>query len=237
MFSTIFHPDEYRIDSLFFSKVHIVNLLIFVIFCILLYAFRNRKYVKSVRWLLLSLLILSEISLHLWSIHYGTWNIRFNLPLNLCSISIYLCAYMLLTKSYRVFEIVYFIGIGGAFQALLTPDLLYTFPHYRFFHFFIAHMAIIITVFYMIWVYKYKITFTSLLKAFFTLNVLAFIVIMINMKTGANYMYLARKPEVPSLLDFLGPYPWYIISLEIVAFLVFLLLYLPFFSRKKRSNL
>ncbi|GAB4481644.1 MAG: hypothetical protein OHK0031_03670 [Anaerolineales bacterium] len=33
-----------------------------------------------------------------------------------------------------IYELLYFMGIGGALQALLTPDVgIYGFPHYRYF--------------------------------------------------------------------------------------------------------
>ena len=60
------------------------------------------------------------------------------------------------------------------------------------------------------------------------LNFLLVTVGTVNFLTGGNYMFLARKPETASLLDVLGPYPWYLLSLEAVALLLFLVLYLPF---------
>jgi len=49
----------------------------------------------------------------------------------------------------------------------------------------------------------------------------------INLLVGGNYMFLMHKPPTASLLDVLGPWPWYILSLEVVGFLMGGVLYLP----------
>ena len=50
-----------------------------------------------------------------------------SLPLDLCRINEFLCAFMLLARSYRVFEIAYFLAMAGSTSALLMPDLLHGF--------------------------------------------------------------------------------------------------------------
>ena len=68
------------------------------------------------------------------------------------------------------------------------------------------------------------------------LNVYMVLVEVVNFALGSNYMFIARKPDVPTLIDFLGPWPWYIIPLEAIGFAVCLLLYLPFAIRDWRSR-
>jgi hypothetical integral membrane protein (TIGR02206 family) len=58
----------------------------------------------------------------------------------------------------------------------------------------------------------------------------------VNRLTGGNYLFLSRKPEGGSLLDLLGPWPWYILSLEAVALLLFTILYLPFVIGRSRTG-
>ncbi|MFC0472589.1 TIGR02206 family membrane protein [Halalkalibacter kiskunsagensis] len=235
--NSIFELDKFVDDSLFLSFRHIVTLILFLFLIILLYTLRQYYQIKKYgRWTLFFSLAFSEISLLLWSSSVDQWHIRYNLPLHLCTISLYLSMYMLAFKSYFVFEVVYFFGIGGALQAIITPDLFYTFPHFRFFHFFIAHFAIILASLYMVWVEKFTVTLKSIIKSMLVLNTFAIIAFFINKVTGANYMFLSRKPPNISILDYLGPYPWYIFSLELVALLMFLLLYLPFFIKKKLAK-
>ena len=42
-----------------------------------------------------------------------------------------------------------------------------------------------------------------------------------------NNGFLCRKPSEPSLFDVLGPWPWYLLSVEVIAVVTFFLLGLP----------
>ncbi|MFZ3588406.1 TIGR02206 family membrane protein [Bacillus sp. DJP31] len=223
-----------------YSISHLSMILLFGFFAVLLFTYRNSLKVehrkKWIRNTLIGLLIVSEISLQIWFAGADMWDPYDTLPLQLCSISLILSIIMLIMNSYRVFEVAYFFGLAGASQALLTPELFFDFPHYRYFHFFIAHIAIMLSCLYMVWIEKFYPTFYSIWKAIFALNVIAFFVFWVNKWTGGNYMFLARKPTNASLLDFLGPYPYYILTLEAVTVFLFTLLYLPFWLIQKRTK-
>ncbi|MCL6457684.1 MAG: TIGR02206 family membrane protein [Gorillibacterium sp.] len=221
-----------------FSQEHrmalsVVALLIALLFCLRRW-FRDGNQRNIARWSIASVLILCEVSLNIWYVREGVYQAKDTLPLELCSISLYLCVVMLLTRSRLLFQICYYAGIGGALQALLTPVLGYAFPHYRFLEFFTAHGFIILAVLFMIWVEGYRPNFRSIWLTLGFLNLLLIVVWFVNRATGGNYMFVARKPDTASLLDVLGPYPWYLLSLEGVVVLLFLLMYLPF--ARRRSN-
>lgn len=223
-----------------YSTTHLVALAIFIVLLVALYMSRHwlrgdrRRAVG--RYGLAAVLILCELTLNVWYVAQDIYDVRNTLPLELCTISLYMCVVMLLWRSRAIFQIVYFTGIGGALQALLTPVLYYDFPHYRFMEFFIAHIAIILAVLYMVWIEGFRPTLKSIGITMAFLNVLAVVVYGVNAITGGNYMFVSRKPETASLLDVLGPHPWYLLSLEIVAILLFLLLYLPFVRTKSHAS-
>jgi uncharacterized membrane protein YwaF len=64
-------------------------------------------------------------------------------------------------------------------------------------------------------------------RAMIGVNIFAALVGPFDYLCKTNYFYLLSKPANPSLLDFLGPWPVYIAGTEVVALILFLLLYLP----------
>lgn len=131
----------------------------------------------------------------------------------------------------------YFLGIGGATQALLTPDAgIYGFPHFRFFQVIISHGAIVTAAIYMTFVDGYRPYRASLGRVALWGNIYMVVVGLINWVLGSNYLFIARKPDTPSLIDLLGPWPWYILSLELVALVLCLLLYLPYLIRDRKDR-
>lgn len=222
-----FNQIDYPFQLFSLSHISMVLLTLFLIGWMYIYRERiKERYKQQVKYILLVFLIVGEIFFHVWYLLHDKWDMIINLPLQLCSISLYLCAIMLLTRNYKVFEVAFFVSMIGAFIAIITPELFFGFPHMRFFQFFFVHIAIILSCFYMLWIEGFKPTFKSVIKAFITLNILAGFVFITNQIIGSNYMFLSRKPSNVSIIDFLGPYPWYILSLEVVALTLFILLYL-----------
>ena len=175
----------------------------------------------------LSLLII-DILYHVWLVQSDRWELKNSLPLELCSISLLLTIVLLWTGNRWVYQFVFYAGIGGALQAIVTPVLDMDFPHFRYFHFFYTHTGIILAALYFTWVKGYRPTFKGVLMTMLALNILLPFIFWINSLYGGNYMFLQRKPFGGSLLDFLGPYPWYILSLEFVAFIIFIFLWFLF---------
>jgi hypothetical integral membrane protein (TIGR02206 family) len=195
------------------------------------------RYRKPLRYFLAGMLIVNEITYQSWNIITGRWSIQWNLPLHLCSLLVWLCAYLLITKSYKVYEIVYFLGIAGALQPLLTPDAgRYGFPHYYSIQFFISHGSIITAAIFMTCVEEHRPYWASIKRVFIWVNLYAVFATVVNLFIGSNYLYTLYKPHVITLLDYLGPWPWYILSVEIIALILFVLLYLPFAIRDRRNK-
>ncbi|SER98805.1 conserved hypothetical integral membrane protein TIGR02206 [Psychrobacillus sp. OK032] len=172
-----------------------------------------------------------EISYHLVLVQERKWSLSESLPLHLCSFTLFCSIILLWTGSKRFYDFVFFAGMGEALQAVLTPSIIVNFPDFKFFQFFYVHIGIILTAFYILWVKEYRPTFKGIIQTMITLNVLFPFIFAVNILVQGNYMFLRMKPINGSLLDLLGPYPWYILSMEVVAFLLFLIVWLIFRKR------
>jgi uncharacterized membrane protein YwaF len=63
-------------------------------------------------------------------------------------------------------------------------------------------------------------------------NAYALLVAAVDFLANENFLYLRRKPSQPSLLDVMGPWPWYILAADALAFVIFWALMLPFRGRR-----
>ena len=149
------------------------------------------------------------------------------LPLHLCALSVLLTAWVLARKSCGAYEVVYFWALGGTTQALLTPDLRHGFPHPAYLVFFVGHGLVILGVLYATFVYRFRPRPRSIVRSLAALAVVAVLVTPVNLWLGTNFLYLMEKPGGASLLDYLGPWPWYVLGLAGVALISSLFWYLP----------
>ncbi len=171
----------------------------------------------------------NEFAYHAYEITHGQWTIRDSLPLNICSLMVFASAAMLAARSYPLYEFCYFLGIGAASQVLINPDLgTYLFPHFYFFQTSISHGLVVISAVYMTAVEKFRPYPQSLLKVAVGMNAYLLIIALVNRWLGSNYLFIAHKPGTPTLIDLLGPWPWYILGMEAVGVAIALVLYLPF---------
>ena len=165
-----------------------------------------------------------------WRFRYVTEGadtfVREHLPLHVCGMTVLLSAATLLWRGRWTYELLYFWGLAGAANAMVTPELAEGFPHYVFFQYFISHGGIVAAALFATWGLGMRPTFKSLIRAFVAMNVMAAVAVCVNLVLESNYMYLCEAPETVSPFLFL-PWPWYVLWLEVLALAFFLALYLP----------
>ena len=230
--NTFLAEDYFGSPFVLFDIHHLIILAaIFLIVSGLLCFGRNIPsiYHPSIRYTMAFVLLGNEAFWHVWFWLTGQWSAQNMLPLEFCSVAICLSAVMLMTRSYRLYEPVYFIGIGGTIQALLTPNLTkYGFPHALFFQFFISHGMLLIVAVYMTAVEGYRPYFSSIKRVFVMASIYSLCVGGIDALLGSNYLFLAHKPDTRTVLDMLPAWPWYIPFMMMGFAMTMLVLYLPF---------
>jgi hypothetical integral membrane protein (TIGR02206 family) len=163
-----------------------------------------------------------------WTFRYSREGLHAtNLPLQLCDVSLWLSALACITRARRMVEFAYFVGIAGAGMAVLTPNLYWPWPSYPAIYFFVAHGGIVIAVSVLVFGRVVALEPGAVWRAFAVLLAFAAAIGAVDKLAGADYMFLCEKPKGASLLDSLGPWPWYLVGGAALALALFWLLWLP----------
>ena len=234
-----FARDYHGAPFVLFGPAHIATLIAVALFALGLTRFKgaSAQTRSKVRWALAIALWLNEIAWHLWNIAIGAWAIQSMLPLQLCSVLVWLTGFTLITRKQSLYEFTYFLGIGAASQTLLTPDAgMYGFPHFRYIQPMLSHGLLVSIAVYLTVVEGLRPTWKSMARVFVATNLYMFFLYFVNRAIGSNYMMLNYKPDVPSLLTLMPAWPWYIPCAEALALAIFLVLYLPFMRKDRQAG-
>jgi hypothetical integral membrane protein (TIGR02206 family) len=155
------------------------------------------------------------------------WLARDLLPLHLCDVAVMLAIASLVTLGLRTVEPLYFLALSGTLPALVTPELSQGFPSFRFFIYFVPHGLVVLSGLVLVLGLRRVPSRGAWRRTFVELNVYAAFIGLVNWALGTNFLYLARKPVGPTPFDWFGPWPWYILTLELAVLTVFGLLDLP----------
>jgi hypothetical integral membrane protein (TIGR02206 family) len=183
----------------------------------------NQRRLDIIRYSLGSFLAADYVYSQIHALMNGTWDASISLPLQLCSFSQLLAIALCFTKKQWVYEFLIFWS-AGAIHAFLTPEISEGYSVYNATTYTIGHGGIIVTAFFA----TFKLHLTprplSWWKVFLYTQLVLPIIGSINYFLGANYMYLAQRPDANNPF-IIGEWPWYIVSLEAVIIVHFYAFY------------
>lgn len=171
------------------------------------------------------------LALILVGVGFGSWVFDatkgfIRLPFHLCDLTLVLVVWALLRPSNSfVGQLAFLWALAGSTQAILTPDLSDEFPSYQWFRFFLMHCGAVLSALYLKAQGYIRLSLISVWRVWLLTNAYAAAAGLVNWFLGTNFGYLARKPEQPSVLDYLGPWPYYILGGEILALVLFFCCY------------
>ena len=159
----------------------------------------------------------------------GDFDKTTDLPLDFCNLSALLLPFMMWNPNLPVHEVLFFWILTGTLLANVTPYLYNGFPNFIFMKYWIVHGGLVVLTIYYTVVFELYPEWWSILKAFGWLHVYLFAMVIANKFIGSNYFYLLGKPPTPTILDYLGPWPWYILVCWGLVLILFTIVYLPIY--------
>lgn len=227
-------------DFIFASAHHLLAVLICAILgWVLIYYAKHYLSFSGQRKLMLAISLVPLITLvfsTVLNLALGNFDYQTDLPIHLCRLLAIASPFIYLSKNRFWKGVFYFWIVVGTFNAIVTPDLKYTHPHWEFIVYFIMHGFLVILAIYNVIIFSQKIIIKDIWNAFWMSNLLLVITLFLNLLIGSNYMFTKHKPEAATLLDYFGPWPFYLITVQFIGLGFFFLAYLPFFLKKKWLN-
>lgn len=230
-----------------FGFSHFAPILLAAAVIFLIYRKREQisgcRFEEKFRYILAFMLIVSEMSYYwrLIAVPALGANPVDHLPITVCGWVVVFSSYMLVGKNQKLFDICYFWLFSGSIFALITPTVIsYTGPtRFRYYQFWAEHLLGYIAVFYMVFVHNMRPTVKSAIRAYLWMIVLAVVAYFANnmLGPGANYLFMAKPEDTPSILDILPPIYWLrILIMAAAVTALFFLSYLPWLLKDRKAK-
>jgi hypothetical integral membrane protein (TIGR02206 family) len=221
-----------------FSPPHLIVLLLFFLLSALIIVFRKRlaSWGGEARLRLVATIvaIAFEAALHVLQYLTQGWYdfLRGVIPFELCAISLWLSVALNASKSRRVWDLLYFWGLGAGASYVFANTDGANYNSFHFYQYFIVHGYILLTMVWFAAVHGYTVRFATLVKA---IGVLFPITIAMRFFDSAfagepwkfNFMFLLSPPDVSTPLDGFGQGWGYYFAFVGLCSGVFVLAWLP----------
>lgn len=218
-----------------FATPHNVAMLVTLVTAILVTRYArscpDEGCLKRLRYIMGSLLLIAValdpiLSLRRYGVGDHGWEVVMDnsLPFYLCDVVSIFLALALFTKNQRLAEIGYLWGLAGTMQGLLMPTLWFDHKEIEFYIFFLQHGGAPVAAIFLIWGLGIVPEKGALKRAvFWSLGYIA-IVMSINVLIDENYGFLNGKPDADTFFDYMGPWPFYLITLQLIAYSLYAIL-------------
>ena len=206
-----------------FGVEHIISIILVIIFYVVFLGFNEKIGVKNnsdVFPIVLSFIIISlDISEDIVRYITDHYSIKKDLPLQLCNVGIYVAVLALLKKNQTAFELIFYWGLIGASQAILTPDRDLFELRIFFIYSQAYHGALIFCVLWLVIKNKMRMKIESTPKVVLITNLLVVFISVVNYLLDSNYMFLRNQPNSASPF-LIGEWPVYIIMVQFFSIAV-----------------
>jgi hypothetical integral membrane protein (TIGR02206 family) len=210
-----------------FSAPHLAALAVLVLAApaAVLVARRGSERTTTLVYRTLAVLILCGwIGEYVADVIQGIWTVRYDLPLQLTDVISLITAIALWTRSQRAAEFVYLWALSASLQATVTPDLSWDYPSVFYFTYFTYHVVAVVAGVGLVFGCGLYPKPGAAIRVFIGTLAWAAVAGAGDLLTGGNYMYLRAKPVHGSLLNDMGPWPWYLVATAALGLAMLLVL-------------
>ncbi|KAA0212899.1 MAG: TIGR02206 family membrane protein [Leptolyngbya sp. PLA3] len=159
---------------------------------------------------------------YLWPTNFDLFE---SLPLHMCDLAAWIAPFALLTQKRLLRALLFFWGIGLSTQAFFTPVVDGGINTFAFWLFWVGHTQIVGSAVYDLGVLGYRPSWRDYFGVTLVNLACLALILPFDLWTGTNYWYVGNmRPEHPTLVDRLGPWPWRVVWMVLIAQAVLALL-------------
>jgi hypothetical integral membrane protein (TIGR02206 family) len=190
--------------------------------------------VRRVALVLGAVILVLNVIMQIWAIKPA--HPLAGLPLQLSDMAPYAAVGALWTYRWWPAALTYYWGLVLSTQALVTPVLSAPdFPGIEFLAFFAIHVLVVWAAVFLAWGIGVRPTWRGYRFTVLVTVLWVGAMLLLNAYAGTNYGFVSAKPSTPSLLDLLGPWPWYLLPETVLVLGVWALLTVGW-NRRSRDN-
>ena len=150
-----------------------------------------------------------------------------SLPLQVCDFAWIVVAWALLTRHRFALALTYYWGLTLSLQAMVQPTLDDAFPDPNFFAFWGKHVLLVWGAVYATLTLRQGPDWRGYRQAVAATFAWVVVVMCLNPLLDSNYGYFNGKPSDGTVLDYLGPWPWYVLAEVVIVLVGWALITLP----------
>ena len=163
--------------------------------------------------------------------------LQWSVPLHLTDLATVVTAYALWSRRQWAFALTYYWGFVLSVQALISPVLTSAdFPSWPFLGFWSIHVLVVWAAIYLTWGRGMRPTWRSFRFVVAVTLMWVAVTLTFNSVADTDYGFLNRKPSTPSLLDLLGPWPWYLVAAATLVVAVWAAMTWPWESAHRQAR-
>ena len=168
------------------------------------------------RWLAV-VVVAFHVPILIYDLSPARFDIENSLPFHVSDLAWMAAAYALWSHQQWAYALTYYWGLTLVPQALITPALdAPQIPSIDFFSFWGQHLLVLWAAVYLTWWIGMRPSWRSFAFAAAVTIVWGIAMLGFNEVAGSNYLFVSSRPDNPSLLDFMGAWPWYL-GVELVV--------------------